>query len=224
MGGGGGGASNARALHRRQTIRFGEFYTHTLSPRDRFRWDVRVLSTVFSLLVTVWGLPYLSDAELLADRLWAEHVGAMTLSAVAAGLLSEPHCPVQRVLRRDFGVFLGDAVASFSFWFGLLPMLSYYAAVFRPVRGQHDLPTRSGRSRSAAWAARRCTCSTARCSSPRSSAAASCLACTQSYHVWIDLFADYARVPKILFWVYILANILLNSLNVFWFFKMVRDS
>ncbi|CAG8517460.1 8593_t:CDS:2 [Paraglomus occultum] len=170
-----------------------------LSDRKRLSWDIHVVSLVHSVAITALSIPLLFDETLQKDKVFGYDEYAGNVYAIACGYFLWDSL-VSLYYVRDFGVgFVVHGSVCFGVYlFAYRPFLNYYGAAFlmfelsTPFLNLHWFMDKVGATGS--W--------------------------LQIINVSVLPVLD--RVPLFLQVIYGGANVVLNTLNVLWFFKMLN--
>eukprot|EP01116_Phalansterium_solitarium_P023070 TRINITY_DN7891_c0_g1_i1.p1 TRINITY_DN7891_c0_g1~~TRINITY_DN7891_c0_g1_i1.p1 ORF type:complete len:259 (+),score=23.35 TRINITY_DN7891_c0_g1_i1:63-839(+) len=201
-----------------------------LDRRDQRNWDVRVVSTIHAITVVVLSIPVLSEPQLIEDevsRALAYSSKAAFLYSLSAGyFLFDIFITILH--KQGTGFVVHGVVCFFVYVFALAPFLMYYGAVFllfeasTPFLNNHwfidrvrsKLPGRAG------------MCDQFQ----RFNGLALlllffsvrvCYGLYQSIRFAVSVYYAFDRSPLLLVLFYSISNIVLNSLNLFWFKKLL---
>ncbi|ORZ29668.1 TLC domain-domain-containing protein [Catenaria anguillulae PL171] len=189
----------------------------------RLDWDVHVVSSVHAVAIVLLVWPNLSDPVLLADRVFGYTHRAGTAYAVSCGyFLWDSIFSLVHV--REFGVgFLVHGVACLSVYlFSFRPFLLYFGSIFllyelsTPFLNAHWFMDKTG------WAGTKLQLANGLVFLATFFTARIALGFYSSYHFFVAMVHVFDRIPLGLFLLYSVANVILNSLNVYWFMAMIR--
>ncbi|KAF9212234.1 hypothetical protein CPC16_001041 [Podila verticillata] len=202
---------------------FPETYPKLMGSK-RLNWDVHVVSTVHAITIVVLATPLLWNETLLQDRIFGYDFHAGQVYAVACGyFLWDTLHSVRHV--KDFGIgFVFHGFCSFSvFIFSFRPFLQYYGSVFlmfelsTPFLNIHWFMDKLGMTGSAYQLVNGIVLLSVFFS------ARIVFGLYMSYQTYLSVMPVIALVPWHLIVIYSAANVVLNSLNLFWFYKMIES-
>ena len=196
----------------------------TLSTAKQHQWDIRVVAFLHAVLISYLAYGILADPTLNADRLFGYDFYAGQVYAIASGyflwdsIISAWHI-------REYGPsFLIHGVLCFlAYVFSFTPFVMYYGAVFlmfelsTPFLNVHWMLDKAGLTGSK-WQLINGVLLGATFFLVRL-----CFGTYMSYQFFRDVSAHWDRVPSIHFYLYASANVILNTLNFIWFFKIVES-
>ncbi|KAI9190358.1 hypothetical protein H9P43_001792 [Blastocladiella emersonii ATCC 22665] len=194
-----------------------------LSPIKRLDWDVHVVSSVHALVIVSLVFPLLSDPVLNASKVFGYTHAAGTAYAIACGYFLWDTL-FSLVYVREFGVgFLVHGIACLAVYlFSFRPFLLYYGSVFllyelsTPFLNAHWFMDKSG------WAGSKLQLANGVVFLTTFFCARIAVGFYSSYHFFVSVLEVIDHIPAALFALYAVANVILNSLNVYWFHAMIR--
>ncbi|KAI8821190.1 TLC domain-containing protein [Chytriomyces cf. hyalinus JEL632] len=182
-------------------------------------WRMRIVSFFNAIIITSVAFPMLFDASLYENKLWGYNQYSGDVNAVVVGYFAWDI--YVSILMGDAG-FIIHGIAAFSvYFFSFKPFIQYYGAVFimyelsTPFLNIHWMCDKVG------W-----TGSTLQFVNGILLLAVF-FACRlvfglyQSFNFFVSLYEQFDQIPLHLVVIYSICNFVLNSLNIFWFFKMV---
>jgi len=194
-----------------------------LSDRKRLSWDIHVVSLVHSVAITALSVPLLLDETLQKDKVFGYDEYAGNVYAIACGYFLWDSL-VSLYYVKQFGVgFLVHGASCFGVYlFAYRPFLNYYGAAFlmfelsTPFLNLHWFMDKVGATGSLLQMINGVM-----------------LVSTfffvrlvwgiyMSYQTLLSVLPVLDQVPLFLQVIYGGANVVLNTLNVFWFFKMLN--
>ncbi|CAG8513807.1 5221_t:CDS:2 [Paraglomus brasilianum] len=196
-----------------------------LSDLKRLSWDIHVVSLVHSVAITALSAPLLFDETLLKDKVFGYDEYAGNVYAIACGYFLWDSL-VSLYYVKAFGVgFVVHGASCFGVYlFAYRPFLNYYGAAFlmfelsTPFLNLHWFMDKVGATGSLLQFFR----NTSYWLCPNNVHLLLILTCTVVLSVTVLPVID--RVPIFLQVIYGGANVILNTLNVFWFFKMLNSA
>ncbi|KAF9585883.1 hypothetical protein BGW38_000236 [Lunasporangiospora selenospora] len=190
----------------------------------RLNWDVHVVSSVHAVSIVCLSVPLLWNESLLQDKIFGYDFHAGQVYAVACGYFLWDSIHSIRHFK-DFGLgFVFHGLCSFGvFIFSFRPFLMYYGSVFlmfelsTPFLNIHWFMDKTGLTGTffqlvngiillAVFLCARII-----------------FGVYMSYQTYISVTAVIDQVPTHLLVVYGVANIVLNTLNLYWFYKMIES-
>ncbi|KAG0024367.1 hypothetical protein BGZ81_007738 [Podila clonocystis] len=205
------------------TALFPETYPKLMGTK-RLNWDVHVVSTVHAITIVILATPLLWNETLLQDKIFGYDFHAGQVYAVACGyFLWDTLHSIRHV--KDFGIgFVFHGFCSFSvFIYSFKPFLQYYGSVFlmfelsTPFLNIHWFMDKLGMTGSAYQLVNGIVLLSVFFS------ARIVFGLYMSYHTYLSVMPVIAQVPWHLIIIYSAANVVLNSLNLFWFYKMIES-
>ncbi|KAF9415757.1 hypothetical protein BGZ94_010404 [Podila epigama] len=190
----------------------------------RLNWDVHVVSTVHAVTIVLLSAPLLWNETLLQDKIFGYDYNAGQVYAIACGyFLWDTLHSIRHV--KDFGIgFVFHGFCSFSvFIFSFRPFLQYYGSVFlmfelsTPFLNIHWFMDKVGLTGSTYQLINGIVLLSVFFS------ARIVFGLYMSYQTYLSVMPVIADVPWHLIIIYTAANIVLNSLNLFWFYKMIES-
>ncbi|GJJ73638.1 hypothetical protein EMPS_05996 [Entomortierella parvispora] len=202
---------------------FPETYPKLLGTK-KLNWDVHVVSTVHAVSIVLLSAPLLWNEALLQNKIFGYDFYGGQVYAVACGyFLWDTLHSIRHI--KEFGVgFVFHGLCSFSvFIFSFRPFLQYYGSVFlmfelsTPFLNIHWFMDKLGMTGtiyqlingivllSVFFAAR------------------IVFGLYMSYQTYLNVMPVISQIPWHLIVIYSAANVVLNTLNLFWFYKMVES-
>ncbi|KAG0332883.1 hypothetical protein BG004_001063 [Podila humilis] len=168
-----------------------------LTGSKRLNWDVHVVSTVHAVTIVILSAPLLWNETLLSDKIFGYDFYAGQVYAVACGyFLWDTLHSIRHV--KDFGLgFVFHGFCSFSVFIYSFDKLGLTGSTYQLVNGIILL--------SVFFSAR------------------IVFGLYMSYQTYLNVMPVIAQVPWHLIVIYSAANVVLNSLNLFWFYKMIES-
>ncbi|KAG0316839.1 hypothetical protein BGZ99_006642 [Dissophora globulifera] len=195
-----------------------------LSTTRKMNWDVHVVSTVHSILVVLLAAPALQNETLLKDKVFGYEYSCAQVFAVACGyFLWDTFFSILHI--KEFGVgFVFHGICSFTVYiFSFRPFLQYYGNVFlmyemsTPFLNAHWFMDKMGMTGSLLQLINGIILLTV------FFFARIVFGFYMSYDTYLNVLPVSAQVPLHLMVIYSVANVVLNTLNIYWFFKMIES-
>ncbi|KAF9975036.1 hypothetical protein BGZ73_001443 [Actinomortierella ambigua] len=163
---------------------------------QQLNWDVHVVSTVHATTIVALSVPLLFHEGLLQDKVFGYDTYAGNVYAVACGYFLWDTIHSIRHFK-DFGLgFVFHGICSFSVFIFSFDKLNMTGSIYQLVNGIVLL------------------------------VAFFCVRIVfgiyMSWQTYLSVLPVIDRVPTHLIFIYTAANIVLNSLNLFWFYKMIQ--
>ncbi|KAJ3364302.1 hypothetical protein GGF32_002273 [Allomyces javanicus] len=195
-----------------------------LSSKRKLDWDVHVVSSVHALTIVSLAWPQLFDPVLVANPVFGYTHQAGTTYAICCGyflwdaLFSLVHV-------QTFGIgFLVHGIACLAVYLlSFRPFLLYYGSVFlmfelsTPFLNLHWFMDKTGMTGTTIQLVNGivflATFFLARI----------CFGFYSSYQFFVSVIAVLDQLPMALFLVYAVANVVLNTLNLYWFHAMIQS-
>ncbi|KAK5666599.1 hypothetical protein QVD99_006668 [Batrachochytrium dendrobatidis] len=195
-----------------------------LSPSKKASWGMHIVSMIFSLLICTIAVPVFFTPELAADKLFGYSFYAGVVYSIACGyFLWDIAVSIFYIQETGLG-FVIHAVACFSvFMLSFRPFLYYYGSVFLMFEAStiflnvHWFCDKTGLTGSLfQWVNGIILLGSF-------FSVRIVFGIYQSVLFFVTCIQRWDEVPTHLFVVYAIANILLCSLNVFWFTRMIKS-
>jgi len=195
-----------------------------LSPKQ-YMWDIRFVALIHGIFISITSIFIVTDTSLWSDTIWSSNEYSLDIIAIAVGYFFWDSI-VSLFYVKEFGsAFVLHGILCFcAYLFALQPFLNYYAGVFllyelsTPFLQLHwflekmnlkgiwqNVQMLNGILLIVVFFIARLI-----------------MGLYNSYTFWVSFLAAYNNLPKFLFYFYTIANTILNSLNVYWFYKMIR--
>ncbi|KAH6583788.1 hypothetical protein BASA61_007847 [Batrachochytrium salamandrivorans] len=195
-----------------------------LAPTKKASWGMHVVSMIFSLAICTLAVPVFYTPELAADKLFGYSYYSGIVYSIACGYFLWDIC-VSVYYIEECGIgFVAHAVACFSvFILSFRPFLYYYGSVFLMFEistvflNIHWFCDKTGRAGTTLQWVNGIILLTTFFS------VRLVFGIYQSMRFFMTCFEQWDSVPKYLFIVYAMSNILLCSLNIFWFSRMIKS-
>ncbi|KAJ3063051.1 hypothetical protein HDU98_001077 [Podochytrium sp. JEL0797] len=179
----------------------------------------RIVAFTNAVLMVILAIPIFSDPVLKADKLFGYSKYAADVYAIFAGyFIWDIYVSLQSM---DIGFILHAFAAFFVFFYGFTPFVMYYGATFlmyelsTPFLNIHWMCDKLGLTGSTLQLVNGILLLAV------FFGARICFGLYSSYAMFADVFQNLDRVPVALSYFLLSLNILLNALNVYWFYKMV---
>ncbi|KAI8598344.1 TLC domain-containing protein [Dissophora ornata] len=195
-----------------------------LQGAKKLNWDVHVVSSVHAISIVILSAPLLWNETLMKDKVFGYDYYAGQVYAVACGYFLWDTIHSIRHFKA-FGIgFVFHGFCSFSvFILGFRPFLQYYGSVFlmfelsTPFLNIHWFMDKLGMTGTiyqlingvillAVFLCARII-----------------FGVYMSYYTYIQVMTVVDRVPMHLIVIYSAANVVLNTLNLYWFYKMIES-
>ncbi|KAL7748851.1 hypothetical protein RI367_005764 [Sorochytrium milnesiophthora] len=211
-------------LSRRLSPKIAPATYNGLSKTKKLDWDVHVVSMVHSLVIVYYAWPLMDDPVLSRDRVFGYTHEAGTTYAICCGyFLWDTIFSLLHI--REFGAgFFAHGISCFIvFLWSFRPFLLYYGSVFllfelsTPFLNVHWFSDKLGLTGSTFQLLNGivflATFFVVRL----------CWGIYSSLQFYQSVLAVRDQVPMPLFVVYGIANTVLNGLNIYWFYAMIRS-
>ncbi|KAG0358180.1 DUF887-domain-containing protein [Gamsiella multidivaricata] len=195
-----------------------------LQGAKKLNWDVHVVSSVHAITIVLLSAPLLWNETLIKNKVFGYDFYAGQVYAVACGYFLWDTLHSIRYMK-EFGIgFVFHGICSFGvFIFSFRPFLQYYGSVFlmfelsTPFLNIHWFMDKLSMTGSiyqlingiillAVFFSARIV-----------------FGLYMSYHAYVSVMDVLHQVPWHLIIIYSAANVVLNSLNLFWFYKMIES-
>ncbi|KAJ3213427.1 hypothetical protein HDU67_002902 [Dinochytrium kinnereticum] len=201
---------------------FGWYFSEAFIPvfrgfnkKQKSDWSMRVVSFSHAALISYMALPILMDEELRNDPVFGYKHFAGNVYAVACGYFvwDSIYC----LSDGDIGFIVHGVACLVVYTFSFKPFLQYYGAVFliTPFLNIHYYCDKSGLSGSTIQFVNGLILL------GMFFGARICFGFYQSYNFYVSMIQNYDRIPFYLIAIFCVANVTLNSLNLFWFYRMI---
>ncbi|KAF9350378.1 hypothetical protein BGX26_011429 [Mortierella sp. AD094] len=195
-----------------------------LQGAKKLNWDVHVVSTVHAITIVFLAAPLLWNETLMKNKIFGYDYYAGQVYSVACGYFLWDTLHSIRHMK-EFGIgFVFHGLCSFSvFMLGFRPFLQYYGSVFlmfelsTPFLNIHWFMDKLGMTGSIYQLVN----------------GVILLSLFLSVRIMFGIYMSYQtyqtailvidQIPLHLIIVYSLANVILNSLNIYWFYKMIES-
>ncbi|CAG8563599.1 12275_t:CDS:2, partial [Acaulospora morrowiae] len=190
----------------------------------RLNWDIHLVSMLHCLTVVILSIPLFFEEELVKDKVFGYNYYAGNVYSVACGyFLWDALISLYHVKEFGVGFVLHGACCFGVFIFAYRPFLNYYGAVFlmyeisTPFLNIHWFMDKLGLTGtlpqlingifllSSFFFAR------------------IIYGFYMSYHAYLSAQQVMSQIPIFLCIIYGISNMVLNILNVYWFFKMIES-
>lgn len=178
---------------------------------------------MFSIAVSILALPNLTDPVLLSSPLWAYTESSLSLVCIASGyfLYDTVTCMVWHDIY-SFEFLAHGAISFQIFFWGTRPFLNYYASIFLLFEVSTIFLNLN-------WFLDKAKMTM----SPIGIVNGLILLFTfggvrvvfglyQSYHFWVTMLSNTDTVHVYFIIYYLVSNLILCSLNIFWYSKMIQ--
>ncbi|RUS25770.1 DUF887-domain-containing protein [Jimgerdemannia flammicorona] len=190
----------------------------------RVNWDIHVVSMAHCIVIILGSVPMLWDPALSKDKVFGYSPWAGNVFAIACGYFLWDTCTSIKYIKQQGAGFVFHGVSSFSVYiFSYRPFLNYYGAPFlmfelsTPFLNINWFMDKLGMTGSIAQLINGffllSTFFFARL----------VFGFYMSFQTYLDVLAVIDRVPMFLCIIYSLANVVLNLLNTYWFWQMVKS-
>ncbi|KAI9096989.1 TLC domain-containing protein [Phlyctochytrium arcticum] len=194
-----------------------------LTPRKKEDWAMHIVSFAHSVLICYLATGVLGSETLKKDRLFGYDEQAGRVYSVACGyFLWDAIICLKNIRTNGIGFAMHGVSCLAVFLLSFKPFLMYYGGWFllfelsTPFLNIHWFCDKTGRSGS------RLQLINGLILLAVFFGARIVLGFYSSYHFYLDMQDQSDRISTVNKVVYFVANVLLNSLNVFWFIKMVK--
>ncbi|KAI9365443.1 TLC domain-containing protein [Zopfochytrium polystomum] len=192
-----------------------------LSRANKFDWRMKIVSLVHSLLVSAMSFPILVDPAFQQEPILKyTHYSACLLSITCGYFIWDTIVSAMQISVNGPGMVVHGLSCFLVFLFSAKPLFHYYGAVFlmfelsTPFLNAHWILTKMGilgpRLKNILQALVYIIFFFARI----------LFGLYQSFQYFGDVRAKWDHIPFFIVVMYSIANVVLNSLNLFWFFKM----
>ncbi|KAI9202816.1 TLC domain-containing protein [Polychytrium aggregatum] len=185
-------------------------------------WPIHCVSMAFSTTILMLAAPMLLDQELRHDRVFGNNSYSGTVLAIACGyFLWDSLIVLSYVHEAGVGFVIHGFSCLLTYVTSFRPVLNFYGAVFlmfelsTPFLNVH-------------WFCDKMNLSGSRIQWINGIVllltffgGRIVFGLTMSYCFWVDMLAEWDRVPLVVSGIYCVSNIVLNILNIFWFHKMI---
>ncbi|KAI9202833.1 TLC domain-containing protein [Polychytrium aggregatum] len=196
----------------------------TLRGYKRKDWCIHWVTLSFSSTIVCLALPMLFDPALQQDRVFANSWYSGTVLAIACGYFLWDSLIILANIQNAGGAMLVHGVACLlAYGASFRPVLNFYGGVFlmfelsTPFLNVHWFCDKVGLTGSrlqwingivllAVFFFARIV-----------------FGLSMSYLFWGDIIVHWSQVPIFIAGLYCIANVVLNSLNLFWFYKMISS-
>ncbi|KAF9192545.1 hypothetical protein BGZ51_005341 [Haplosporangium sp. Z 767] len=190
----------------------------------KLNWDVHVVSSAHSIIIVILSTPLLWNETLMQNKIFGYDFYAGQVYAIACGYFLWDTIHSIRHMK-EFGLgFVFHGFCSFSvFIFSFRPFLQYYGSVFlmfelsTPFLNIHWFMDKLGMTGSIYQLI-------------NGIVLLSVFFCARivfglymSYQTYLNVLPVLEQVPWHLVIIYSVANVVLNALNLFWFYKMIES-
>ncbi|KAF9924864.1 hypothetical protein FBU30_005237 [Linnemannia zychae] len=213
-------------------IQFSQVFSPILFPATypklhgskKLNWDVHVVSTVHAVVIVMLAAPLLWNENLLQNKIFGyEHYAGQVYAICCGYFLWDTIHSIRHI--KDFGIgFVLHGICSFSVYiFSFRPFLQYFGSaclmfeLSTPFLNIHWFMDKTGLTGSIYQKI-------------NGIVLLAVFFCARivfgfytSYHALTSVLPVVDQVPMHLRVVYVCANIALNSLNVYWFYKMIAS-
>jgi len=198
---------------------------NALPHAKRIDWDVRIVSMLFATFITLFAFFALDHPDIAADPVFTYHPITAAMSTIATGyFLWDLGVCLYHFDVYGWPFFIHGFVCFLIYLFSLRPILTRFAAVFLlfeastiPLNINWFLdfsPYANGKFRILNGLVLVLTFFFVRI----------VYGLYQSYEYYIAVYYAWDRMPKTLVLFYSLGNVILNSLNLFWFRKLIAKA
>ncbi|KAF9353985.1 hypothetical protein BGX34_011275 [Mortierella sp. NVP85] len=195
-----------------------------LQGAKRLNWDVHVVSTVHATTSVLLAAPLLWNETLMQDKIFGYDYHAGQVYALTCGYFLWDTIHSIRHMK-EFGIgFVFHGLCSFSvFIFSFRPFLLYYGSVFlmfelsTPFLNIHWFMDKLGLTGTIYQLINGVILLTVFFS------ARIVFGLYMSYHTYQNVMLVVDQVPLHLIVIYSVANVVLNTLNLYWFYKMIES-
>ncbi|KAI8848331.1 TLC domain-containing protein [Chytridium lagenaria] len=175
----------------------------TFKHKGKSDWAMRAVSFSHSTLIAAMALPILLDEDLQKDRVFGYKPFAGNVYAVTCGYFIWDTC--YSIYEGNAGFITHGIACLIVYTFSFRPFLQYYGAVFLMFElSTPFLNLINGLILLAMFFVVRL-----------------CFGFYSSFNFFLSIAENFDRIPLYLTAIYCTANVVLNSLNVLWFYKMI---